>query len=979
MSKKQKNTSSVKQSSPFKVVLPVLIGLVFVLAVTVVIAIVSTPKKSAKVQNPNDTFVTIGDHKITNQKMYEVLKSQYGINKAVEIIDTALLADVKDNPEERQKVIDKIIYGENKDELTEDEIELKKSIYENNLILSGYDTPEKRAAYELLVYKRTAKAKELYAKYMETNDYTADDYKAAYEELNPSEDSAYVIYITFASKEQGKKLLAEIGNILGDSLKSSTTTNYEGWEIADKKEQEAKRDQAIALRDPAIKAKEDAAKEIETLEASKAATGLTPEQIEEIDNNIAAQQKIIDDNQKIIDDNQKIVDECNAKIKVDAADIAQVYIDLYNYVNAYYAKDFDPATYFDADGKLIASKAVLQKDVHYEIVGEGDARHIEFKQDALKALNEENPHYKFYFTEEDAAKIDEKSDVLTSTGKFSSTIMDLTAYGTENAKLKDVYTTEFKAMTSGQYFLAYKFGGTEAKEIPFDFTDKAEESKKPDAKTLTQLKAHLVTTKFNDDIETQMLLTFRQQNNVKFYDQFLNASYKAAYVYLYEKTLQVVDYPEYAENKKTSKTLAFSYDVNGQTKEVKAEELFQILADQYGPQSTVKLVNTYALLSNAKYNKVYDPYQDKIYDKEAYSNVMSGFNYYSLLYGNLTTVKEYKYAFENGVFESYGFTKDYGWKNFVKDYLVEDDNQFLAAALSQSLAQQNYFVEKYDYAKIDAKMKELYNDYYSVKAINLLVYVNYNNDGTPDEFEAGEDAEQENWTELQVQLAKELVNFIYENKEEFSDNTKDDTLEKQLKAVISKYNEASYTDKTWGKYLRAGLKVKLDSGEYKSDKAVPTELLNKEFGVIYRALEDSKEYKFGETAAFETPYDYGKVIDTEYGFYRVAITNAGKRIATGENGKTSLDGLNKEVYQKYLDGEELQADLKTGLEYYFVGAVKALYDSNQQNILIAELRDSLTAKVVFATAKYKDVYAKMLTCIDNNIDYAIKEAELADK
>ncbi|MBQ5763544.1 MAG: hypothetical protein IIV96_02780, partial [Ruminococcus sp.] len=83
---------------------------------------------------------------------------------------------------------------------------------------------------------------------------------------------AYVIYITFASKEQGKKLLAEIGNVLGDSLKSNTTANYEGWEVANKKELETSRDEVVAKRDEAAKAKAE-------LEQSKAAEGLTEEQI----------------------------------------------------------------------------------------------------------------------------------------------------------------------------------------------------------------------------------------------------------------------------------------------------------------------------------------------------------------------------------------------------------------------------------------------------------------------------------------------------------------------------------------------------------------------------------------------------------------------------------------------------------------------------------------------------------------------------
>ena len=91
MSKKQKTQSSVKPSSPLKIVLPVLIGLLVVLVATIVIAIVSTPKTSAKVENPNGTFVTIGDYEVTNQKMYEVLRSQYGVNKVATIYNNYMV------------------------------------------------------------------------------------------------------------------------------------------------------------------------------------------------------------------------------------------------------------------------------------------------------------------------------------------------------------------------------------------------------------------------------------------------------------------------------------------------------------------------------------------------------------------------------------------------------------------------------------------------------------------------------------------------------------------------------------------------------------------------------------------------------------------------------------------------------------------------------------------------------------------------
>ena len=70
-----------------------------------------------------------------------------------------------------------------------------------------------------------------------------------------------------------------------------------------------------------------------------------------------------------------------------------------------------------------------------------------------------------------------------------------------------------------------------------------------------------------------------------------------------------------------------------------------------------------------------------------------------------------------------------------------------------------------------------------------------------------------------------------------------------------------------------------------------------------------------------------KVINTEYGFYRVAVTNAGKRVVTGDNNATDYKTLTKEVYQLYLDGQELSENIVTGLKYYFIPSIEEIYDA----------------------------------------------------
>ncbi len=146
-------------------------------------------------------------------------------------------------------------------------------------------------------------------------------------------------------------------------------------------------------------------------------------------------------------------------------------------------------------------------------------------------------------------------------------------------------------------------------------------------------------------------------------------------------------------------------------------------------------------------------------------------------------------------------------------YLSLEDYLYLAyGAKSEKAMIENNYVKKtleplyiYDYVlenkdevvnNIDNLIQAFYDNYFSLDANHILIYVDENNDGNPDDFE-------EYYRELDNQSAfDDLVNNFRDDIEAYlSDN--DDN----LSSFIDEYEEANQTDSTWGDYKQAGLCV----------------------------------------------------------------------------------------------------------------------------------------------------------------------------
>ena len=956
------NEKTMNGKKALKTALPVVIALVLIALITLTISLASRPGFNASIDEPNGAYLKLDGYVITNDKVYVNLRYNYGVSEMLAYVDEILLKDINvdRNSEEYIAVKDKLIYGENHEDLTATEKAEKLAEHENKLKVAGYRTEQDVQDYFDLEYRRTVYAKEAYKKYIADKGYSEKELEAGYLEMNASKynDSVNAIVVTFDSEEEAKAVLELYGV---DTNNLSTNNN---WINAEK---EAKRVEWVA--------------EIEELEDELA---------DAADSEKAAIQAKIDKLEKDI--LALGTTSINKSVYFSELEIQQIFVDMYNFMNAFY-NGGDVSNYYDENGKLNPKYNILVDGVHYEVVekeveevvGEEETKVTKKFIDIIGNIDEEkmNANCKLTFTEKD------ELDSTLSKYLFSS--LD---FGTDTY-FKNTYTQKPVALANGGYFLTAILNKYEGAELEYDFyeedTDKDDELVKPSEELIAEINAYLIEENFNDNIITQMLLELRAENNLVIYDNFLEAMYKAAYDYLYGTTLKIEDYPEYKVNKKNSKTLVFALNPeNGEKVEVTAQKFFETLNASHGPQVVLGMMANYFVSSNPEFNKLYNPVTNEIYDEEAFEEAVK------------TSIKNLKYYFNAGYYASNGFTSEYGWNNFLHDYLrMDDEYELVLNTDGLEDAFKEYYKTTYTYEQILEEMKKIYdNDFYSLTVINVLVYTDYDQNGKPDEYELNEEKEQTAWTQLQEAKAQELLEAIYAA----APATGEDGLYKQLVAVVNEYSQATYNDPTWGTFKKFGLIAKAEAAaDYTNTSSLVPEFLDK-LSEVYKEIEQAG--KAGTT--FDTPFQVQGSFPTVYGYHKIAISGTKDRVyATKEPDKTlgyeelrdsQLALLTENVYKLYLEMQEdtfedekeeilkelgfdadyeLSDELTAAIKAYYVPAVEALENENVIDLGFTFVRETAvnSGLYVFTNPADKEYYLEIEALDRADLEKAIADAE----
>ncbi|MBQ8293423.1 MAG: hypothetical protein IJX78_06480 [Bacilli bacterium] len=946
------NEKTMNGKKAFKIALPVILGLVLVLLITLTVSIVSRPDFNASLENPNGAYLKLEDYVITNEKMYINLRYNYGVSDMVTYVDKILLDDIKvdRNSEEYLEVKNKLIYGEDHEELAATEKAELLEEYETNLKIAGYKTEEAVNAHFDLEYKRTVYAKQAYKEWVKENPYDDETLESAYLEMNAAKynDSVDAIVVTFDSEQEALAVLEMFGV---DTENLSSSQNWINKE---------KNAQRLAWLE-----------EIEDLKAKveSAANGTEKDvlnaKIAEIEKDILALG----------------VKNINNIVYFTELEIQQIFVDMYNFMNAFF-NGGDVSKYYDENGKLNPKYNILVEDVHYEVVekeiNENDEKVTKKVIQIIGNVEEakKNANCKLTYTEEEAKAIN---------STLNTTLFTTLKLG-EDYDFRESYTKMPSGFSDGSaYFLAVLLGKYEAPDLEYDFFDEEDDDlTDPGQELLDEITAYLVEEKFDDNIITQMLLELRAKNGLVIYDNYIEAAYKAAWDYLYGTTLKIEDYPEFEVNKKNSKTLVFTLTPeNGETIEMNAQDFFELLNEAHGPQTALSMMSNYFVLSNPEYNKLYNHVTGEIYDKEAFKDAVAN------------ELKNIKYYFNAGYYASSGFDASYGWNNFLRDYLrMDDEYELILNAAGMEDAFKKFYETQYTYESVLKEMKEIWeNDYYALSIINVIVFTDYNHDGSADNYELDEEKVNEFWTEEQEALAKELIEKIYAA----APATGEDGLYKQLVAVVKEYNEATYNDEVWGQYKQAGLKVKPeDAQDYTNSSSLVQEFLDK-MAEVYNDIE--REGRTG--IEFDAPYLVEGSFVTSYGYHKIAITKTTDRTyVTEEVDKTlgyeelrdsQLALLTENVYKLYLEMQEddyeenkeeilkelgfdadyeLDDKLNKAIETYYVPAVEALEDEHAMDIVFSNIRETAVKNgvYVFTNAADKEYYFEVETIVRADLE-----------
>lgn len=382
----------------------------------------------------------------------------------------------------------------------------------------------------------------------------------------------------------------------------------------------------------------------------------------------------------------------------------------------------------------------------------------------------------------EAAKTYKYSDLTEINGSLANAAYNLPVNG---------YTKV--ATTYGSYvYLVYKV--SETGNLDSEGNEVTYEAKANDVIDI------LVDGAVSSTYATKVSLENHIKHNLKIYDLGLENVYKTSYNSVYEALgYEADEYEAFKTTEDESSTVLFSYELNGTKVEVTADDVYNSLAHKYGNYIASLYLKQYIVLKD---NAVYNIETGAILDQETYDE------YYE------AEVTEYKEAFEKGDYASLGYPSSYGWTNFVRDYLGLLSEEKILINLDSTLytesldeyKEQFYLNDKIEEDeegnvlpvdnKVQLKMEEIFNAYFSATAIGIKAYIDKDFDGQADEIE-DESSEKA--------LLNELIELVFEKVSQ-----SEESIDVALSKVVLAYNTSSkIANNEWSMYRAEGVQLEV--------------------------------------------------------------------------------------------------------------------------------------------------------------------------
>jgi|GEM_PF-2286885 len=449
--------------------------------------------------------------------------------------------------------------------------------------------------------------------------------------------------------------------------------------------------------------------------------------------------------------------------------------------------------------------------------------------------------------------------------------------------------------------------------------------------TLEQAQAEILEKFIDADITATRIDTeikkLRIEAGLKLYDPLMEKTYTN-----YDSNFKV-------DKKAKSKTLVASF-MNGDTKvELTVDELFERLANRSGVSGAVQHLNQLLLVNNTELNKIYDFANDKVLDKTKYDELKDQIN-------------QYKTAFAQDYFAQNGYPASMGWNNFISAFFgVDNETDLLHRVMIYGEVYQAFVKTTYDNTLLRTYMEDAVNKFFTASVLNLVITVDFDQNGTPDTNKIGEIDPEHNWTQAQKDLIPGLVTVVQAELDRLVTGTV--TYKMAFDQIIVEYNNATRSDVKWGAYKLAGLNLKIeDLGTSSNNSSFVPEFLD-QIKMIWDKVKAD-----GNLGQNEFYWSDG-AFETSFGFHYIG-TYMTSDMSYADKANARVLPTNEEIDKYVADATDpdLTTAVKAAIAAYYTPAVAKAEEGARINIELAKARE--LADVNFTSALHNTIYARMV-------------------
>ncbi len=356
----------------------------------------------------------------------------------------------------------------------------------------------------------------------------------------------------------------------------------------------------------------------------------------------------------------------------------------------------------------------------------------------------------------------------------------------------------------------------------------------------------------SDNIEAY-LQTLRADLNFQIFDHYVGLDYQAL-----DSTFVL--------NEKGDKTILASFDST-----LTSDEELVITADDFLEFALTKNAALYTLYASQYKELLYSSYFEMIFGTQT-DLMKNNTTAMDEIYASLDNAKSY-YSYLEQMYAQYGLSlgyasfSEYAYSQYGTKTELELLQYFVGARLQPYLIEET--LNSLDIVNaIQATVQDYYDNYFSLSVNQLLVYLDFDEDGTPDNFFDYKDELTVDQETTFAQLQARLEQAIDEYDGTFSE-------------LITEYNDATREDETWGEFKQNGffmLTEYLDTVDSDDSSVYHSLTYSGDYGVKDTYVPEFVDALIALYQEYQLPQNqdkdemYSPTIETEFGLHIILAT-----------------------------------------------------------------------------------------------------------